>query len=71
MRLDYYKTTDSLYIDLSEKTSVKSREISEGVVLDFDEGGELVGIDIDTASSKVELKRVVLKAFPGVVEKTP
>ncbi len=70
MRLDYYKTTDSLYIDLSEKTSVESREISEGIVLDFDEDGELVGIDIDTASSKVELKRVVLKAFPGAVEKT-
>jgi len=34
MKIDYYPETDSLYIDLSEKSSVESREISEGVVLD-------------------------------------
>jgi uncharacterized protein YuzE len=34
MKLNYYSDTDTLYIDLSEKTSVESKEISEGVVLD-------------------------------------
>ena len=52
MKLNYYPETDSLYIDLSEKTSVESREISEGVVLDYDADGILVGIDIDNASTK-------------------
>jgi uncharacterized protein YuzE len=37
---------------LSEQPSVESREISEGVVLDYDESGNLVGIDIDNASRK-------------------
>ena len=32
----YYPETDSLYIDLFHRTSVESREISEGVVLDYD-----------------------------------
>ena len=32
MKLSYYPETDSLYIDLSEKISVESKEISEGVV---------------------------------------
>jgi len=32
---------------VSERTSVDSREISEGVVLDYDAEGHLVGIDID------------------------
>ena len=36
MKLSYYKETDSLYIDFSGKSSVESREISEGVVLDYD-----------------------------------
>ena len=36
MKLNYHPDTDSLYIDLSEQTSVESREISEGVVLDYD-----------------------------------
>ena len=60
MKLNYYPGTDSLYIDLSEQPSVESRGISEGVVLDFDSRGTLVGIDIDNASGKVELKRLVL-----------
>ena len=49
MKLSYYADTDSLYIDLSSRSSVESREISEGVVLDYDEAGNLVGIDIDNA----------------------
>ena len=56
MKLNYYPETDSLYIDLSEKTSVESKEISAGIVLDYDANGNLVGIDIDNASRKVQLK---------------
>jgi len=68
VKLNYYPDTDSLYIDLSEQPSVESREISEGVVLDYDDRGNLVGIDIDNASVKVELKRLVLSKLPGKVE---
>jgi uncharacterized protein YuzE len=44
MKVTYYPDTDSLYIDLSEQASADSREISEGVVLDYDESGNLVGL---------------------------
>ncbi|MDD3847612.1 MAG: DUF2283 domain-containing protein [Syntrophorhabdaceae bacterium] len=65
MKLNYYPETDSLYIDLSEKTSVDSREISEGIVLDYDAENNLVGIDIDNASKKVHLKELTLKKLPA------
>ena len=65
MKLNYYPDTDSLYIDLSEKTSIESKEISEGVVLDYDEEGNLVGIDIDNASKKVQLKELTLRRLPA------
>ena len=65
MKLNYYPETDSLYIDLSEKMSSESREISEGVVLDYDSEGNLVGIDIDNASKKVQLKELTLKKLPA------
>ncbi len=68
MKLNYHADTDSLYIDLSEQPSVESREVSEGVVLDYDAGGNLVGIDIDNASRKVELKKLILSKLPGKVE---
>ena len=63
MRLNYYPETDSLYIDLSERVSAESREISEGVILDCDSEGRLVGIDIDHASEKVKMKKLTLNKF--------
>jgi len=53
MKLNYYPDTDSLYIDLSVKPSTESREVSEGVVLDYDEEGNLVGIDIDKVGNNL------------------
>ncbi|TKB66096.1 MAG: DUF2283 domain-containing protein [Nitrospira sp.] len=68
MKLNYYPDTDSLYIDLSEQPSVESREVTEGIVLDYDAAGHLVGIDIDNASRKVELKQLTLSKLPLLVQ---
>lgn len=68
MKLKYFKDTDSLYIDLSENPSADSTEISDGIVLDYDANGKLVGIDIDNASSKVELDRLTVSSLPGKIE---
>jgi len=65
MRLQYYPETDSLYIDLSSRPSVESREVSEGIVLDYDADGQLTGIDIDNASRKIDLKEITLKRMPA------
>lgn len=68
MKLNYHAETDSLYIDLSEQPSAESREISEGVVLNYDAKGNLVGIDIDNASKKVQLDDLVLNKLPSKVK---
>lgn len=64
MKLNYYPETDSLYIDLAERSSTESKEVSKGIVLDYDADGNLVGIDIDNASKKLELKKLVLNKLP-------
>lgn len=64
MKLKYYPETDSLYIDLMSKPSSESKEVSEGVVLDYDDEGSLVGIDIDNASQKLDLKELILSKLP-------
>jgi uncharacterized protein YuzE len=64
MRLNYYPETDSLYIDLAERSSTESKEVSQGVVLDYDSEGNLVGIDIDNASQKIDLKKLILSKIP-------
>ena len=65
MRFHYYKETDSLYIDLSTRASVESKEISEGVVVDYGESGEVVGIDIQNASKIVDLSTIEATEFPA------
>lgn len=64
MKINYYPETDTLYIDLSHKVSVESREVSDGVVLDYDETGNLVGLDIDHASTKLDIREIVLGHLP-------
>ena len=68
MKLNYFPETDSLYIDLSDHPGTESLEISDGVVLDYDAKGNLVGIDIDNASSKVDLTQLTLSKLPGMVK---
>jgi len=65
MKLNYYLETDSLYIELTERASVESMEVSEGIVLDYDAHGNLVGIDIDNAADKVRLDEIVMSRFPA------
>ena len=68
MKLNYYADTDSLYIDLSGMTSVESKEVSEGIVLDYDSKGNLVGIDIDNASKKLNLKELIINKMPVQIQ---
>jgi uncharacterized protein YuzE len=64
MKLNCYPDTDSLYIDLSASPSVESREVSDVVMLDYGKDGNLVGIDIDNASRKLDLSEVVTTHIP-------
>ncbi len=69
MKISYYPETDSLYIDLSSKTSTESMEISDGILLDYDEQGNVAGIDIDNASLKLDLSELILSKLPVKFQK--
>jgi uncharacterized protein YuzE len=70
MKLHYYADTDSLYIDLNAHPSVESREVADGVVVDFGDDGAVVGIDIQHASQKLDLRSVETVALPAAVRKS-
>ena len=53
---------------LSSRPSVDSREVSEGIVLDYDEDDNLVGIDIDHASLKLDIRELILSDLPAEVK---
>ena len=66
MKLHYYPETDSLYIELKSVPGTQTREIVEGLNVDLDANGDVVGFDIDHASGKLDLSRIETIALPTV-----
>jgi uncharacterized protein YuzE len=66
MKLHYYPETDSLYIELKSAPGTQTREIVEGLNVDLDANGDVVGFDIDHASSKLDLSSIETVALPPV-----
>ncbi len=66
LTLHYSKETDSLYIDLSAAISSDSQEIADGLMIDFDDAGRVVGIDIQHASERIDLTELRAEHLPFV-----
>ena len=64
MKLHYYPETDSLYIELKDTPGAETREIVQGLNVDLDAKGGVVGFDIDHASRKLDLSKVETIALP-------
>jgi uncharacterized protein YuzE len=64
MKISYDKATDALYIHLADRASVDSDEVKDGVVLDFDAAGALVGIDVQHASERADIKNLSVSNLP-------
>ena len=52
MKIEYDKEVDALYIRIQEKEVVRTQEVSDGVNLDFDVEGRLIGLEVLGASKK-------------------
>ncbi len=64
MKIFYYAETDSLYIELKAGPGTETREIAEGLNADFDADGAVVGLDIDHASTRLDLATLETVALP-------
>ncbi len=69
MKLQYDSETDSLCIDLNNRPSSDSREVRDGVVLDFDAAGKIVGSDIQHASQVLDLRTLETESLPAASRK--
>ena len=59
MKIEYSKSVDALYIKLKEAKIVDSVDVEEGVTVDFDENGHIVGLEILDASEKLDISDLV------------
>lgn len=64
MRLSYDSETDSLYVHFSERPGSSAREVADGVVIDVDERGIIVGMDIEDASTRIDLATLETDGLP-------
>lgn len=64
MKLHYYPDTNSLYIELDPALSVETREVADGINMDLAANGAPVGIDIDHASTKLDLTTLETGVLP-------
>jgi uncharacterized protein YuzE len=61
MRIRVDKENDSLYFRLDESRIIESEEIQPGVILDYDEHNQVVGVEflnVSSRASKEELSSI-------------
>ena len=66
MKLNLDTKADALYLRLDDSRIVESEEVSPGVVLDYNESDEVVGIEmhrISKRSSKLDLSDVEIESI--------
>lgn len=64
--VQYYPTEDMLYIQLDEGISHQSSEVAPNIVLDYDRGNRVIDIEIEKASSHVDLGKLENSTLPLV-----
>jgi uncharacterized protein YuzE len=64
MKLHYYPETDSLYIEFKPEPGTETREITDGLNVDLNANDEVVGLDIDQASTKLDLTTLETQGLP-------
>ena len=64
MKLHYYPETDSLYVELKAGPGAETREVSNGLNVDLDANGDVIGFDIDHASKRIDLSTLETEALP-------
>ena len=55
MKIEYDKEVDALYIRLQNKYVARTLEIEEGLNLDLDEEGKLIGLEVLDATERYAL----------------
>lgn len=64
MRIEYFPDTDTLYIQLQEGPGADAHEVASDIVFDFNDAGDVIGIEIEHASERTDLANFQVSAIP-------
>lgn len=63
MKVRIDKEDDALYFELDDVEIVESEEVHPGIIMDFDAGGRLVGVEILDLSTRLTPEKLRLMQF--------
>ena len=67
MKLKIDHEADALYLSLSEDPAMESEEVSPGIIVDYDEKGRAVGIEmlqLSKRASGADIHRLLFESVP-------
>jgi len=69
LRVSYDRVADALYIRLREGNVSDSIELEEGIIVDLDERGKIVGLEIiNFSKSGVDLDKIIREGVESVAK---
>ncbi len=71
MRINYSQDADAIYIRLRENPVADTDAITDDIIMDYDDAGNVVAIEILSASSKVDIREMIVQAFDKVMVERP
>jgi uncharacterized protein YuzE len=67
MRMHYSQSADAIYIRLKEDPIYNTDEITPDIIMDYDDKGNVIGIEILSASDKVDVHELTIQSFDKVM----
>jgi uncharacterized protein YuzE len=61
MKIKYFRDTDTALLEFTDRKVAETREISENVLVDLDEDGNLVSMTVEHASERAKLPAVAVE----------
>lgn len=71
MKIEYDKEVDALYIRIQEKKVARTKEVEEGINLDLDEKGKVIGLEIIGATERYSLEDISNFSTENLILETP
>lgn len=67
MRMNYSQDADAIYIRLKEDKIHNTDAVTEDIIMDFDDRGNVIGIEILSVSEKVDVRELIVQSFDRVM----
>ena len=67
MRMHYSQDANAIYIRLKEDHIHNTDKVTEDIIMDFDDKGNVIGIEILSASEKADIRELIVQSFDKVM----